>query len=147
MILKNLTQLNNRTEIQSKKNNENTAKQEQKNETVDNKNSVNVESEKPTVRAGFCSLFKYVYWDVVLSVFAYLTILLVAFLRGGDGMKSVIGLDFCSGPAWGLFVMAQVLCIACALGSVFRNRKKLLDPNNSGIQEQHEGGLTEERMD
>jgi len=48
---------------------------------------------------------------------------MVAFFRGGDGMKSVVGLEFCSGGAWGLFVLAQLMCVACSLGSVYRNRK------------------------
>ena len=60
-------------------------------------------------------------------------------------MKSVIGLEFCSGGAWGLFVFAQLMCVACALGSVYRNRKVQLDPNMSEIQEKNEDEMTEER--
>jgi len=43
------------------KKNENTVQNEQKNESVDKKSLVSVKSEKPVMRAGFCSLFKYVY--------------------------------------------------------------------------------------
>ena len=124
------------------KKNENTVQNEQKNESVDKKSLVSVKSEKPAMRAKFCSLFKYVYQDVLFSVLAYLTIQMVAFFRGGDGMKSVVGLEFCSGGAWGLFVLAQLMCVACSLGSVYRNRKVQLDPNTSEIQEKNEDEMT-----
>ena len=62
-------------------------------------------------KAPFCQLFKKAVFDVILCVCSYLVILVVAFLRGGHGMTSVIGIGYCSAAGWGFFVLAQLACV------------------------------------
>lgn len=65
-----------------------------------------VEEEK-TKPATFCHLFNKVLIDVGFCISSYLIILIVAFLRGGHGMNSVIGISYCSPAGWAFFFFAQ----------------------------------------
>jgi len=71
-----------------------------------------------------------------MSFASYVIIIIVAFLRGGDGMKSIIGIEYCSSGGWMLFVTAQVCCICAALGSLYRNRVYLLDPSQCALNQE-----------
>lgn len=88
-----------------------------------------VEPEKKRVR--FCVQFKGVIVDVLICICAYLIILFIAFLRGGDGVKSVVHIPYCSAGGWGFFFQSQFGCLACSFGSIYRNKGSLLDPNHS----------------
>jgi len=96
--------------------------------------------------ASFCTLFKKVIMDVFLCIFSYLVILIIAFLRGGHGLASVIGIGYCSATGWIFFVIAQLACISCSLISVYRNREALLDPRKAQLSQESRMVVTEEDL-
>ncbi len=70
----------------------------------------------------FWELFKENSKDMVINVFLYFLILISSLLRGGKGVKSIIGLETCSFLSWFIFLIVQFLCIFVAY-SLYRKRK------------------------
>jgi len=85
----------------------------------------------------FCQAFKSGYVDVLLCILAYFTILVVAFLRGGHGLVSIIGINFCSTPGWLLFAACQFVCLGCSMVCFWRHKRELLDDEGKGPEEYH----------
>jgi uncharacterized membrane protein YfcA len=57
---------------------------------------------------------------IIISFLIYFLILLVALIRGGDGFKSLIGLDSCSMTSWFFFIFVQGICFLASY-NVYKN--------------------------
>jgi len=64
--------------------------------------------------------------DLFLLLLAFLSILVVALLRGGHGVESIIGLQTCSLKSMGLLVLVQIFCFSISLINYKRHKLELL---------------------
>lgn len=69
--------------------------------------------------------------DFSLLGLCFMTIICVALLRGGHGVKSVLGLKECSVPSFSLLFGAQAICMAISLLNYSRHKNKLLGRENA----------------
>ena len=72
-----------------------------------------------------------IFVDVSFLLLAFTSILIVALLRGGHGVKSIIGLETCSVHSWFFLLVAQLICISCSMINRFRHLDHLVGREGS----------------
>lgn len=75
-------------------------------------------------------MLKSILQDLSVILVAYVVLLVMALLRGGHGMGSLIGLDTCSATSWFILVVAQVSCLACSYVGYLKHSTRLIGRDN-----------------
>lgn len=68
--------------------------------------------------------------DIGIIMIALITLILMALLRGGHGLKSIVGIDTCSSSSWVIFCLAHVVCFICAYIAYQKHIDRLTEPFN-----------------
>lgn len=74
--------------------------------------------------------FGSVMMDTGIILAAFITLMTMALLRGGHGLKSIVGIDTCSALSWLIYLIAHAICFLCSYLGYQKHLGRLTNSND-----------------